>query len=76
MTEAGIVTDDGILHKLDVLVCGTGFDVSFKPAFPIIGQDGLDLQDVFKDIPDTYLSTMTPGFPNYFSRFQLSEYLF
>ncbi|KAI1149131.1 hypothetical protein F4825DRAFT_469424 [Nemania diffusa] len=66
VTEAGIVTDDGILHKLDVLVCGTGFDVSFKPAFPIIGQDGLDLQDVFKDIPDTYLSTMTPGFPNYF----------
>jgi hypothetical protein len=25
------------------------------------------MRDAFKDLPDTYLSTMTPDFPNYFS---------
>ncbi|KAI1119037.1 hypothetical protein F5Y14DRAFT_460386 [Nemania sp. NC0429] len=65
-TEEGLVTEDGTLHELDVLVCGTGFDVSFRPRFPLVGKNGVDLRDVFKDVPDTYLSTMTPDFPNYF----------
>ncbi|KAI1426166.1 hypothetical protein F5Y12DRAFT_743197 [Xylaria sp. FL1777] len=66
VTEDGIVTEDGTAHKLDMLVCGTGFDVSFRPTFPIVGKDGLDLRDVFAEVPDTYLSTMVPNFPNYF----------
>lgn len=68
ITAEGVLTADGTLHKLDVLVCGTGFDVSFVPRFPIVGTDGLDLRDAFKDSPETYLSTMASGFPNYFSR--------
>jgi cation diffusion facilitator CzcD-associated flavoprotein CzcO len=68
ITEEGVVTDDGTTHKLDVLVCGTGFDVSFVPRFPIFGTDGLDLRDAFKDSPETYLSTMACDFPNYFSK--------
>ncbi|KAI1817436.1 hypothetical protein GGS20DRAFT_533207 [Poronia punctata] len=66
VTPEGIVTEDGVKHELDVLVCGTGFDVSFRPSFPVVGRDGLDMRDAFKDVPDSYLSTMTPGFPNYF----------
>ncbi|KAI1771744.1 hypothetical protein F4818DRAFT_202668 [Hypoxylon cercidicola] len=66
ITEEGVVAEDGVLHKVDVLACGTGFDVSFKPKFPIVGKDGLSLREAFKDLPDTYLSIMTPGFPNYF----------
>ncbi|RYC60707.1 hypothetical protein CHU98_g5505 [Xylaria longipes] len=66
VTSEGITTEDGITHKLDVLVCGTGFDVSFRPGFPIVGKGGLDMRDAFKDVPDTYLSIMTPDFPNYF----------
>ncbi|KAI6086397.1 putative dimethylaniline monooxygenase [Hypoxylon rubiginosum] len=65
-TENGLITEDGTMHKLDVLVCGTGFDVSFKPRFPIIGREGIDLRDAFRDSPETYLSTMAPDFPNYF----------
>jgi cation diffusion facilitator CzcD-associated flavoprotein CzcO len=68
-TEEGIVTEDGTLHKLDALVCGTGFDVSFRPSFPLIGKHGTDLRDAFADVPDTYLSTMIPDFPNYFSQY-------
>lgn len=67
ITSEGLLTADGTFHKLDVLVCGTGFDVSFVPRFPVFGSGGLDLRDAFKDSPETYLSTMACGFPNYFS---------
>ncbi|KAI2781061.1 hypothetical protein F4815DRAFT_444607 [Daldinia loculata] len=66
ITEEGVTTEDGVKHKLDVLICGTGFGVSFKPRFPIIGKDGVDMREAFQDSPETYLSTMTPDFPNYF----------
>ncbi|KAI1474598.1 putative dimethylaniline monooxygenase [Daldinia eschscholtzii] len=66
VTEEGVTTEDGVNHKLDVLVCATGFDVSFRPRFPIIGKDGVDMRESFKDSPQTYLSTMAPDFPNYF----------
>lgn len=69
ITEEGIITEDGVAHKLDVLICGTGFDVSYKPRFPIIGKDGLDLRDAFSESPETYLSTMVPDFPNFFSKY-------
>lgn len=68
ITEHGVVTDDGVLHELDVLVCATGFDVTFRPRFPVVGEDGLDLRDAWKVIPDTYLSATIPKFPNYFSK--------
>ncbi|KAK7756877.1 hypothetical protein SLS62_000893 [Diatrype stigma] len=66
ITEEGVVYEDGTAQKLDVLICGTGFDTSFRPKFPFVGKDGVDLRDVFEVVPDTYLSTMVPDFPNYF----------
>jgi cation diffusion facilitator CzcD-associated flavoprotein CzcO len=35
ITPAGIVTEDGTEHKMDILVCATGFKVAFKPAFKV-----------------------------------------
>src|ERR1700754_488855 len=32
----GLVTEDGNVHKVDILVCATGFNVAFKPAFKLI----------------------------------------
>ncbi|KAL3464645.1 putative dimethylaniline monooxygenase [Aspergillus heterothallicus] len=66
ITENGLITQDGVHHDMDVLVCATGFDVSFKPKFPIVGKDGLDLKDAWAKQPDTYLSATIPQFPNYF----------
>lgn len=66
ITERGIVTNDGVEHELDVLVCATGFDVSFRPRYPIVGTAG-DMADVWKETPETYLSVTAPKFPNYFS---------
>ncbi|KAL4865169.1 hypothetical protein BDV12DRAFT_211233 [Aspergillus spectabilis] len=65
-TAKGLVTEDGVHHDMDLLICATGFDVSFKPKFPIVGKGGLDLKDAWAKQPDTYLSATIPQFPNYF----------
>ncbi|KAL4924805.1 flavin-containing monooxygenase [Aspergillus undulatus] len=65
-TETGLITADGTHHDIDVLVCATGFDVSFKPKFPIVGKGGLQLKDAWAEQPNTYLSATIPQFPNYF----------
>lgn len=67
ITPEGIRTADGVEHKFDVIVCATGFDVSWKPAYPTIGRGGRSLSEQWKDIPSTYLSVAAPNFPNYFS---------
>ncbi|KAL4937784.1 hypothetical protein BDV06DRAFT_232348 [Aspergillus oleicola] len=65
-TETGLITADGIHHKMDLLICATGFDVSFKPKFPVVGKGGLALKDAWAKEPNTYLSATIPQFPNYF----------
>jgi cation diffusion facilitator CzcD-associated flavoprotein CzcO len=37
ITEEGLLTRDGKLHKVDVIVCATGFNTSFRPNFHLIG---------------------------------------
>lgn len=39
--------------RYDVVVCATGFDTSFIPRFPVLGCDGLNLQDIWADHPKT-----------------------
>jgi hypothetical protein len=65
-TETGIETVDGQHREYDAIICATGFDTSFKPRFPLIGLDGVDLRDKNKDEPDNYISLGVDGFPNYF----------
>lgn len=67
ITPEGIKTADGKEHKVDIIVCATGFDVSWKPAYPTIGRGGKSLSEEWKDIPSTYLSITVPNFPNYLS---------
>lgn len=56
-----------------------GFDTTYKPKFPVIGRNGVNLQDKWKEFPVNYLSIGTDGFPNWYvgilSIFQL-DYLF
>ena len=59
---------DGVEHSVDVIVCATGFDVSQRPVFPVIGRDGIDLRDLWANGPVHYLSVVAPGFPNYFGK--------
>jgi cation diffusion facilitator CzcD-associated flavoprotein CzcO len=66
ITERGCVCDDGKEYPVDVLICATGFDTSFRPRFPIIGLGGKNLADEWADEPKSYLGLAASGFPNYF----------
>jgi cation diffusion facilitator CzcD-associated flavoprotein CzcO len=64
----GIETSTGEVIEIDVLVCATGFDVSFRPRFPVVGRRG-NLQDLWTEkVPEAYMSSSVPGFPNYLSK--------
>ncbi|KAI2823342.1 hypothetical protein CBS115989_1324 [Aspergillus niger] len=65
ITPKGIRTADGVEHEVDVIVCATGFDVSWRPSYPTIGREARSLSKQWKDIPRTYLSITVPNFPNY-----------
>jgi cation diffusion facilitator CzcD-associated flavoprotein CzcO len=61
----GIVTRDGRLHELDVIVLATGFDAhAFVRPMELIGPGGLRLSDVWDGEPYGYRSVALPGFPN------------
>jgi cation diffusion facilitator CzcD-associated flavoprotein CzcO len=63
----GVRTKDGRLHELDLLVLATGFRVDrFLRPIRVRGRDGVDLEDVWKDRPNAYLSISIPNFPNLF----------
>jgi cation diffusion facilitator CzcD-associated flavoprotein CzcO len=63
----GVRTRDGKLHELDVLVLATGFHVdAFVRPMSIHGQDGVSLDEVWKERPSAYMSVTLPGFPNFF----------
>jgi hypothetical protein len=48
------------------IVCATGFDVSLKPRFPIIGSRGIDLRDQWESLPEGYMGLAAENMPNYF----------
>jgi cation diffusion facilitator CzcD-associated flavoprotein CzcO len=73
ITQNGVVTNDGTEHSIDVLICATGFDVSFRPKYPLCGKNGVDMADAWRDAPETYLSVTAPQFPNYFSQFPIKQ---
>lgn len=66
INEEGAICDNGKEYKLDILICATGFDTSFRPRFPTVGLDGADLRDVWKNEAKGYLSLAAPKMPNYF----------
>lgn len=69
ITKNGIITRDGELVEVDVIITATGYDTSFVPRFPIIGLDGVNLQDKWRDEgAAAYLAVAVPGFPNYFRK--------
>jgi cation diffusion facilitator CzcD-associated flavoprotein CzcO len=65
VTERGCLCDDGREYPVDVLICATGFDTSFKPRFPVVNPAGDNLQDRWAADPESYLGLAAPDFPNY-----------
>ncbi|TPX15229.1 uncharacterized protein E0L32_004506 [Thyridium curvatum] len=66
VTEKGCLCDNGQEYPVDVLICATGFDTSFKPRFPVVNPAGENLQDKWAADPESYLGLAADGYPNYF----------
>lgn len=65
VTAKGIHDMNGVERPVDVIIAATGFDTSFRPRFPIIGRNGLDLRELWKTNPVSYCGLAVSGFPNY-----------
>jgi cation diffusion facilitator CzcD-associated flavoprotein CzcO len=63
----GVVTANGRLHELDVLVLATGFDGhAYTRPMRVTGREGVDLDSVWGSAPKAFQSVSVPGFPNMF----------
>ncbi|WFR72719.1 NAD(P)/FAD-dependent oxidoreductase [Prescottella defluvii] len=62
----GIVTPDGDLVEVDVIVYATGFHLDFLSTMDIRGRDGRTLVDEWSGNPRAYRGGTVPGFPNLF----------
>ncbi|GAA5971502.1 hypothetical protein JCM21900_001678 [Sporobolomyces salmonicolor] len=67
ITETGIESADGTHREYDTIICATGFDTSYRPRIPIIGRNGTNVQDLWSDVPSSYLTMLVgPDHPNFF----------
>jgi cation diffusion facilitator CzcD-associated flavoprotein CzcO len=48
ITETSVVCDNGSVNPVDILICATGFDTTFKPRFPLVGSTGEQLSALWK----------------------------
>ena len=67
ITDTGIVTADGTLREVDVVILATGFEVTrYLSAIKVTGRNGTRLEDAWNDGAQAYLGITTHGFPNLF----------
>ena len=65
ITPAGVLTRSGALREVDVIVYGTGFNVSeYIAPIHIQGSGGRDLNTLWRVSPEAYLGITVSGFPN------------
>jgi cation diffusion facilitator CzcD-associated flavoprotein CzcO len=64
-TPTGLRTSLGEDIDVDIIICATGFDVSFRPYFPIIGRGGVSLAEQWSGDANAYFALAAPGFPNF-----------
>ena len=62
----GVVTVDGQLHELDILVLATGFDTHAWGIDQVVGEKGQSLEEAWDQGTRAYRSVAVPGFPNFF----------
>ncbi|GAB3940931.1 flavin-containing monooxygenase [Corynebacterium tapiri] len=68
ITPDGVLTSDGQLHELDVLIFATGFDAvdgNYR-RMEILGRGGEDINEHWQGQPTSYLGVATSNFPNWF----------
>jgi cation diffusion facilitator CzcD-associated flavoprotein CzcO len=67
VTSEGIVDGEGVEHRVDTIIFGTGFHVSDPPiAARVSGRDGRSLAEHWDGSPKAHLGLAVSGFPNFF----------
>ncbi|ODR01579.1 DUF4873 domain-containing protein [Mycobacterium intermedium] len=64
VTRSGIRTSDGVQHRADVIVYGTGYTAAADHM--LLGSRGLSIQRAWTDGMEPFLGVAAHGFPNYF----------
>ncbi|VUC34755.1 unnamed protein product [Clonostachys rosea] len=65
--EKGILDQLGNYHEVDAIICATGFDYTFSTQHcPIVGRNGITLDDMYKPGPQAYMGIAVPYIPNHF----------
>lgn len=65
--EHSVITSDGVEREADCIILGTGFVVDprvYMRDTPVIGLEGADLRDTWKDAAEAYMGINVAGFPN------------
>ena len=65
-TETGCISDDGTHHEGDIIICATGFDLSFIPRYPILFR-GHNLQEDWETSITGYMGVGIAECPNTFT---------
>lgn len=66
ITPGGVVAD-GVEHKVDAIIYGTGFTpTAFLTPMRVKGLAGRDLNEAWRDGAEAYLGITVTGFPNFF----------
>jgi cyclohexanone monooxygenase len=67
-TEDGLRTANGVEHRVDTVIYGTGFKAAdFLGSLDVYGTGGRALRDDWRDGAEAYLGTVVPGYPNLFT---------
>jgi cyclohexanone monooxygenase len=67
LTERGVRTVDGVEHRVDTVVYGTGFKAAdYLASIDVYGTGGRRLRDDWSDGAEAYLGTLITGYPNFF----------
>ncbi|MGL4306165.1 MAG: flavin-containing monooxygenase [Mycobacteriaceae bacterium] len=63
----GVITIDGNVHKLDIIILATGFDAhAFMRPMQITGRGDITLDEAWARGPKGYMTVSIPDFPNFF----------
>jgi cation diffusion facilitator CzcD-associated flavoprotein CzcO len=67
LTERGVRTVDGVEHRVDTVIYGTGFKAAdYLASIDVYGTGGRHLRDEWNDGAEAYLGTLVAGYPNFF----------
>jgi cyclohexanone monooxygenase len=68
LTERGVRTVDGVEHRVDTVIYGTGFKAAdYLASVDVYGVGGRRLKDDWSDGAEAYLGTLVAGYPNFFT---------